>query len=147
MLVPLDIMDVVLHFYAESHFNPFPPWNGPDYEPIEDDDEADEAQFNECYEAAISYIQEAFISMDKSAYKFFDDFFAGKLRNHVWVYVVHLIDQDWAWKAWLDIMNIPIYAESRRWVRFGQRCCGQHTLEGFKEADREIEETIRNIQV
>ena len=77
-------------------------WEGPDYKPIVGDDAADKQHYDECYEAAIKFIQDAFISVNK-------------FQNRViFCHVTCATDQDTVQKVFWDVQNIVIRSNLRR---------------------------------
>jgi len=77
-------------------------WDGPDYQPITGDDVADKQHYDECYEAAIKFIQEAFITVNQSQ---------GRV---IFCHVTCATDQDTVQKVFWDVQNIVIRANLKR---------------------------------
>jgi len=77
-------------------------WEGPDYKPVTNDDAADKQHYDECYEAAIKFIQDGFISVNQ-------------FQNRViFCHVTCATDQDTVQKVFWDVQNIVIRSNLRR---------------------------------
>eukprot|EP01084_Bolivina_argentea_P288640 495461_1 len=77
-------------------------WNGPNYKPIVDDPIADKKHFENCYEAAIKFINDIFISVNQ-------------FQNRViFCHVASAVEQNDVVKIWWDIQNIIIRSNLRR---------------------------------
>ena len=77
-------------------------WDGPNYCPIVGDEAADKQHYEESYEAAIKFIQDAFISVNQ-------------FQNRViFCHVTCATDQDTVQKVFWDVQNIVIRSNLRR---------------------------------
>merc|ERR1712228_351137 len=77
-------------------------WNGPDYSPIHDDEAANKQHFDECYNAALKFIQQAFTDVNKYP------------NRIIFCHVTCATDQDTVENAFSDIQNIVIRSNMRR---------------------------------
>merc|ERR1719361_2767230 len=76
-------------------------WDGPDYSPIVGDDISDKQHYDECYEAAIKFIQDSFITVNQ-------------FQNRViFCHVTCATDQDTVQKVFWDVQNIVIRSNLR----------------------------------
>jgi len=80
------------------------PWEGPDYVSMAtgNDDADDKKNFDECYSAAIKFIQDAFISVNNNQ------------NRVIFCHVTCATDQDTVQKVFWDVQNIVIRANLRR---------------------------------
>jgi len=77
-------------------------WEGQQYTPIQNDPAADKQHFDECYEEAIKFIQDAFISVNQ---------FPNRV---IFCHVTCATDQDTVQKVFWDVQNIVIRSNLRR---------------------------------
>eukprot|EP01083_Nonionella_stella_P065273 170891_1 len=77
-------------------------WDGPNYKPIVGDVAADKQHYDECYEAAIKFIQDAFICVNQ---------FPNRV---IFAHVTCATDQDTVQKVFWDVQNIVIRSNLRR---------------------------------
>ena len=77
-------------------------WMGPDYSPIDGDEVEDKRQFDECYEAAVQFIQKAFIDVNQYP------------NRVIFCHVTCATDHDTVQKVFWDVQNIVIRSNLRR---------------------------------
>merc|ERR1712228_607296 len=77
-------------------------WTGPDYSPIDGDEVEDKRQFDKCYEAAVQFIQKAFIDVNQYP------------NRVIFCHVTCATDHDTVQKVFWDVQNIVIRSNMRR---------------------------------
>ncbi len=77
-------------------------WEGPDYVPVEDDEQADAEEFESCYKAATQYIQDQFVSRNQVP------------NRVVFCHVVTATNTDNIEKVFWDVQNIVIRSNLKR---------------------------------
>lgn len=77
-------------------------WTGPDYSPISSDAVADKQHFDECYNAAVEFIEHQFVKVNEQP---------GRV---IFCHITCATDQDTVSKVFWDVQNIVIRSNLRR---------------------------------
>merc|ERR1712102_239959 len=87
--------------FSKAKLWPGKEWDGPDYVPIQGNEAADKRNFDESYEAAIEFIQNAFMDVNQ---------FPNRV---IFCHVICATDQDTVQKVFWDVQNIVIRSNLR----------------------------------
>lgn len=91
------------HCFSKEKNWPGEEWTGPDYRPVDDDDVVeDKKNFDECYDAAVSFIQNAFMNVNNYP------------NRVIFCHVTCATDQDTVQQVFWDVQNIVIRSNLRR---------------------------------